>query len=244
MLAVAGNSAGATPAGVLLAEQPPHDRSVPDIPLRLSDGRTMHLSVLAGDEPLVVMLFYRSCAGMCLPLLRWLRDAVADAGGLNTDYRVLALSFDEADTVTDLHAQAGALGLLHAEGWSFAVAERPAIAQITAALDFSFRFDPKRRQFDHPALLAVVDGGRVMRTLRDGSGGRAQYRELLRELRGTFVPFYRLAGRTPLRCIAFDPRTGELRFDRGALLLALPALAALTATLAIFLGSDHRPRSG
>lgn len=243
-LAAAGNGAGAATADLRQEDRPLNDRAVPDIHLRLADGRTMPLSALAGDEPLVVMFFYRRCAGLCLPLLRWLRDAVTDAGGLNTDYRVLALSFDEADMVTDLHAQAGALGLLHAEGWSFAVAEPLAISNITAALDFRYRFDPEKRQFDHPALLAVVDHGRVSRTLRDGSSGKAPYRDLLRELRGTFVPFYRLARPTPLRCFTFDPRTGEIRFDRGSLLLALPALAALSATLVIFLGSARRPRHG
>lgn len=238
-LALGGSGASAATGDVRQTE-----RTVPDILLHLSDGRPMRLSALAGDQPLVVTFFYRRCAGLCLPLLQWLRDATTDAGGLNTDYRVLALSIDETDTVADLHAQAAALGLLQAEGWSFAVADPQAISDITAALDFRYRFDPERRQFNHPALVAALDRGRVLRILQDTSTGVAPYRDLLRELRGTFVPFYRLAGGIPLRCFTFDPRTGEIRFDRGSLLLVLPALAAAAATLVVFFGSAHRPRHG
>lgn len=218
------------------------DRAVPDIPLRLADGRAVRISELWRDTPLLVTFFYRRCSGICTPFLQWVRDAVDDVGGLGSDYRVLALSFDDADTVSNLRAQAAALGLMRDRNWSFAVAQRNEMARMTGALDYWYRLDPATGQYDHAALLVAVDRGRVVRALLGSPRGSERLRELVWELRGSFIPFYRVPGQTPLRCLAFDPRTGAARPDWGLLLLVLPALTAVALALAVF-GVHGRPRS-
>lgn len=229
-------------AGVSRAESRLIARAVPDIPLRLADGRSVRFSDLARDRPILVTFFYRRCSGICTPLLAWVRDAVREVGGLGVDYRVLSLSFDDADTVADVRAQAEAFGLLHAAGWSFAVAERDAVAQIAGALDFWYRRDPVTRQFDHPGLVVAVDGGRVVRAFVGDPGGGGRLRSMVWELRGNFIPFYRIPGQTALGCLAFDPRTGVTRLDWGLLLLALPAAAALGGALVVFSARASRAR--
>ncbi|MCZ7565367.1 MAG: SCO family protein [Burkholderiales bacterium] len=184
---------------------------MPDIPLRLADGRALRMSDLAAGKPLLVAFFYRRCTGVCTPFLEWVRDAVRETGGLGTDYRVLALSFDDADTVADVRAQAETLGLAQAAGWSFAVAERAALARVTGALEFWYRRDPTTGQYDHPALLVGLDRGRVVRALVGGPDGRERLRAMVWELRGNFIPFYKVPGQTPLACLAFDPDTGKTR---------------------------------
>jgi cytochrome oxidase Cu insertion factor (SCO1/SenC/PrrC family) len=210
------------------------DRAVPDIPLQLSDGRRLHLSDLWRERPLLVTFFYRRCTGICTPFLEGVRDATRRSGGLGSDYRVLALSFDDADSAEDVEAQAAALGLLGSPGWDFAVTDREALGRITGALDFWYRYDPARRQIEHNAMIVGIDGGRVVRALVAGGGEGGRMRELVWELRGSFIPFYAVPGQTPLSCFTFDAATGEARLDWGMLLLLLPALAALIAALGVF----------
>ncbi|MCC6473849.1 MAG: SCO family protein [Burkholderiales bacterium] len=223
-------------------EQRLRERAIPDIPLRLADGRTAAISTLGQQRPLLVTLFYTRCSGVCTPFLLWVRDALNEAGGLGTDYDVLALSFDDADSVRDLQAQAAALGLANEPGWTLAVAERDAVARIAGALDFWYRADPATGQFDHSALLVAVDQGRVVRALLDSTTGNRRLREMTWELRGRFIPFYRTADGGALRCFAFDARSGEVSFDWGMLLLAAPALAAL-ALVAVLFGVTSRHRA-
>jgi cytochrome oxidase Cu insertion factor (SCO1/SenC/PrrC family) len=238
-LALATPSLAQAPVeGLSRAESRLADRAVPDIPLRLADGRTLRLSELADGKPLLVTFFYRRCTGVCTPLLEWVRDAVRAVGGLGSDYRVLALSFDDADTVADLRAQADAIGASTSPHWAFAIADRDAIARVTGAVDFWFRRDPVSGQYDHPALLVALDSGRVVRAMLGGPGADERFRELVWELRGAFIASYRIPGQTPFACAVFDPRTGENRLDWGMALLALPGLAAIGAALAVFAG--HR----
>ena len=73
--------------------------------------------------------------------------------------------------------------------------------------------------------------------------GNERFRELVWELRGSFIPYYRVPGQTPLRCLVFDPRTGETRLDWGMLLLVLPALTAIALALAVFIRPLRQPRA-
>jgi cytochrome oxidase Cu insertion factor (SCO1/SenC/PrrC family) len=236
----AADIAGATASVAPRSEGQLIGRTLPDIPLTLADGRSVRLSELWGDKPLLLTFYYRRCPGICTPFLEWVRDAVHAVGGLGADYRVLALTFDDAETVADLRAQAAAFGLLTAPDWSFAVADRDAVARVAAALDYRYRLDPQTRQYDHDSLLVGIDRGRVVRAMPGTPGGSRHFRELIRELRGGFVPLYRSSGRTLFSCLRFDPQSGKARFDWGMLLLALPAAVTFTLALATFAGYTRR----
>jgi len=209
-------------------------RAVPDIALRLADGRERMLSELGRNQALLVTFFYRRCAGVCTPFLQWIDQATAEVGGIGRDYRVLALSFDDADTVADLQAQARTFGLSENPDWHFAVTGRDSLARIAGALEFWYRRQPDSEQFDHGSLLVAIRDGRVIRALSGGPGQTQRLRELVWELRGRVVPYYETDNAPALRCIDFDPRTGALRLDWGMLLLVTPALVALAAALAVF----------
>lgn len=237
----------ATAAMVVAAEPAPlsatrtearlEGRALPDIPLRLANGHERMLSELGQGEALLVTFFYGRCSGVCQPFLEWIKNATGQVGGLGKDYQVLALSFDEADTVADLRAQADAFGLLDNPHWHFAVAEHTALARITGALEFWYRRQPGSTQYDHGSLLVAVRDGRVIRALSGGPGQTQRLRELVWELRGRVMPYYPVRGEPTLRCLAFDPRTGALHMDWGMLLLIMPALASLATALVLF-----RPR--
>lgn len=240
MVATASVS-GERPEAVSPAESRLLNRSIPDIPLQLADGRTVTMSSLWQDKPLLVTFFYGRCHGICIPFLAWVRDAVHNGGGLGRDYRILALSFDEQDTVADLRGQASALGLTKAPDWLFAVTEREAIARITGALDFWYRLEPATGQYDHSALLVAINEGRVVGALLGGPGYADRFRDLGWELRGQFIPYYKVPNQSPWRCFSFDPASGRLHMDWGMLILGLPTLTTMTLTLGLF---RHRPRRG
>ncbi|AMN47752.1 hypothetical protein ACG33_11720 [Steroidobacter denitrificans] len=215
-------------------------RPVPDIPLQLADGRKRMLSDLSREQALLVTFFYRRCAGVCMPFLEWINNAIMEVGGLGSDYQVLALSFDEADTVTDLLAQARVFGLLGNRDWHFAVTDRAALAGITEALDFWYRRQGSSNQYDHGSLLVAIRNGRVIRALSGGPGQTQRLRELVWELRGRVTSYYAVDNRPILRCLDFDPRTGTPRLDWGMLLLVTPALASLAAAISVFRPRRHR----
>jgi len=50
-------------------------RAVPDIPLRMPDGRDRMLSELGQGKALLVTFFYRRCTGVCTPFLEWINEA-------------------------------------------------------------------------------------------------------------------------------------------------------------------------
>ena len=237
---VSTRAAAPPPLPATRAEARIEGRAVPDIRLRLAGGRQRMLSELSQGQALLVTFFYRRCAGVCTPFLEWINAATVEVGGLGSDYRVLALSFAEADTVADLQAQARVFGLLENPDWYFAATGQAALAEIAGALEFWYRRQPDSNQYDHGSLLVAVRDGRVIRALSGGPGQTQRLRELVWELRGRVMPYYAADGGPALRCLDFDPRTGALRLDWGVLLLVAPALTALAATLAVFRPRRHR----
>lgn len=214
-------------------------QALPDIRLELGDGSNALLSELAGQQPLLLTFFYRRCTGVCTPFLSLLHDATARVGGAGSDYHILALSFDEADTLQDLRSQAAALGLADTAGWSFATTTPAQLRLITGALGFEARPAAQPGQFDHAALLAAVRQGQLIdrMTMAAGRSDLRRLHALVRELRGEFIPVLPRPGRMALGCFRFDARTGLILPDWGLLLLAAPALGSLAALALLFVRS-------
>ncbi len=244
LLALAGHGIAAAAGRDTLRTPPPArliGRDVPDIELTLADGRRTPLASLWSGQTLLVTFFYRRCSGICTPFLERVRTASREVGGLGSDYRVLAISFDEADGLPDLEAQAAALGLDDDPHWHFARAAPGQLERLVDALEFAYQADAVRGQYDHDALLVAVADGRVVRTLLGSPLDTAPLHELLWELRGRHIPYYRLGDSGPVRCFRFDPLDGTLRPAAGLLVLLLPAALALVLSLAVFAPGRHRP---
>ena len=242
-------------AGGLLAQQslgeasdrPPDEdlhifKPVPDIRVRTAPGSTVLLSELWRDRPLLLTLVFTRCAGICSPMLRSLRSAAASAGGLGTSYRILVVSFDPRDTLSDLDSLAGHLGVRSNPAWIFGVAPPPEVRRLAEATGFWFTWDEVTKQYDHPGTLAAVVRGRILR-LRAGATVPSGYiAEILQELQGKFIPSYPLPGKVAFRCFQYDPARGRFSVDWGLLLLVLPGLVAILATGWVF--GSQQPASG
>ena len=213
------------------------NRVVPDIVIRTAGGER-RLSSVWREGPVLLTLVFTRCAGVCSPYLRALRAADAQLGA-PTDIRRLVISFDPRDTAEDMRRTAGHLDLANRPDWIFAVAAPGDIARVTRAAGFWFAWDAGREQFDHPALLVAIRGGRIVRLLVGGTVTTARLAEVLREARGQFVASYPLPGDVRFRCFDYDPATGRATLAWGALLLLVPAAAATSGTLLLFRRRRH-----
>jgi protein SCO1/2 len=91
---------------------------------------------------------------------------------LGRDYYGLTVSFAPTDTPREaLSRQIGYLGTLkntsgqHVD-WPFLTGAQSAIARLTAALGYKYRWDDEAKQYEHPAVTVVLTGdGRISRYL-------------------------------------------------------------------------------
>jgi protein SCO1/2 len=203
-----------------------------DVPLSDETGRAVRLGDYFGKRPVVFALVYYNCPMLCTQVLNGL------VGALNTisleagrDFDVVAVSFDARDKPSDAAAKKDAYLTRYkhpnaAEGWHFLVGDPAAIARITRAAGFRFKWDEARGQFAHAsAVMVATPDGRLARYFYG-----IEYAP--RDLRLGLVEAS--AGRigTPvdqilLYCFHYDPTTGKY----GAVVIRMIRLAGL-ATLA------------
>jgi hypothetical protein len=118
------------------------------------------------------------------------------------------------------------------------------VRRLADAAGFWYDWNGERGQFDHPAMLAGVRNGRLVRLLVGGQVSSGRLDEVIRELSGEFVASYPLPGRVRFRCVQFDAATGRTTLDWGSALLLVPMAATWMFTGALFLaGAGVRRRS-
>jgi protein SCO1/2 len=215
--------------------------AVPDIWLTTAAGSRVRLSQLSDGRPLVLTFVFTRCAGVCSPFLRsWL--SADRALGRQGQYSRVVLSFDPRDTAGDMSALARHLALHEHEDWTFAVSDPDDLRRLAKAVDFWWDWDESRQQFDHPAMLAGIRGGRLVRLLVVGSVSSARLDELVREVSGEFIRSYPLPGRVAFRCVQFDAATGRVTLDWGFGLLLIPVAATSAGTFALFAAGSRARR--
>ena len=242
-------AAPASAQSVVPREVPPREERllnapVPDIWLTTAKGVRVRLSQIAPRRPLVLTFVFTRCAGVCSPFLRAWRAADRALGRQGT-YSRLVLSFDPRDTEADMSALARHLALQESDDWTLAVSDPNDVRRLAEAVGFWWDWDESRQQFDHPAMLAGIREGRLVRLLVGGSVSSARLDELVREVSGEFVRSYPLPGRIPFRCVQFDAATGRMTLDWGFGLLLVPVAATSVGTFVMFAaGSRSRRKQG
>ncbi len=216
-------------------------RAVPDILVRVSPDRGVRLSQLWSEKPLLITLVFSRCAGVCSPFLRSLVEATARIGGVGADYRVVVLSFDPDDTLEDMQCMAKTVGVAGRPGWLFGTASAQDIRRLADSMGFWFRRVEGISQYDHPAMLAGVRNGRVLRILVGANVSPRDLRLVVREIEGDIVLSYALPDpKIPFRCLDYDPSTGRSRLDWGMLVLMAPSILTLLVVLVMFTAVHQR----
>jgi cytochrome oxidase Cu insertion factor (SCO1/SenC/PrrC family) len=242
---VAATASVASQGAIDRAAAPDEERfvnvPVPNIALTTTAGHRTNLEDVAGGRPLLLALVFTRCAGVCSPFLASWRAADAWLAE-SAKIRRVVLSFDPRDTVDDMAGFSRHFGVDRDATWTFAVAAPDDVRRLAAAAGFWYDWDASRQQFDHPAMLAAVRDGRLIRLLVGAVVTSARLDELVREATGRFVPSYPLPGRVRFRCVQYDARTGRASLDWGFSLLFLPVGAVGLATAAMFSAGARRRR--
>lgn len=208
-----------------------------------SAGTPRRLSELWRERPLIVTLIFARCTLICPPFLRSLERAVESVGGAGDDYDVVVVSFDPRDGPEVMAELAARHGLDGEPGWIFAAAAPGEAAALAESIGYWVRWDADSGAADHPAMLAAVDAGRVVRLLVGATVPPPRLREVVWELRHELVPSYPLpSDRVLFRCFRYRPESGGVGLDWGFLLLLAPGAGMFLGTLAIF--GRGRPRAG
>ena len=247
-LLLALSTATAAAQSDLRSAPPDEDRligvAVPDITLTTATGERVALSAVGGGQPLLVTFVFTRCAGVCSPFLRSWRAADRSVSRPSAFHR-LVLSFDPRDSAADMAMLAHHLELARDATWTFALAAPADVRRLAAAAGFWYDWDEERQQYDHPAMLAGIRDGRVLRLLVGGVVTSGRLDELVREISGEFVPSYPLPGRVRFRCVQYVAATGRVALDWGFALLLVPVgVTGLTTAVMFVIGARVRRVAG
>jgi protein SCO1/2 len=147
------------------------DEQVPlDLAFRDADGNTIRLGDYFGDKPVILVLAYYKCPRLCTLVLNGLVRTLLDIPfNVGEQFRVVTVSFDPRETpklaaakkksYLERYGRPGA-----AEGWHFLTGDAEPIKQLTAAVGFRYRYDPKEDQYIHAsAIMVLTPGGKLAR---------------------------------------------------------------------------------
>lgn len=212
-----------------------------------SDGRRIRLGELTGGAPLILVPAYLHCSNLCgvvrSSLLTALRRAQLAAG---RDYVLAVLSIDPAETPADARAaKADDVAAFAPPGtgryWHYLTGVSSDIRALTAAVGFRDQFDPRSRQFIHPAGVVFATAGGTISSYLLGVGYRpADVRSALERAHAGRLA----AAAAPLLliCFHFDPATGRYSL---AILKVLRLGAVLTllsiGALVLIVRRKHEP---
>jgi protein SCO1 len=153
------------------------DHQIPlDLTFTDSEGKTQQLKDLI-DKPVVLMLVYYNCPGICSPLLSATQGLVDKTEDLipGKDYRILTVSFDHNET-PELAAKfkknyftAMERKKLQPDDWKFMVGDSATVRALTDAAGFYFK-PAGEKDFTHAgALIVLSPDGKVTRYLFPGN---------------------------------------------------------------------------
>lgn len=216
-------------------------REVPDIALQYADGTSGRLSELWAERPIFLTLVFSRCAGICSPYLGLLKKTVEQVGSSGESYQMVVISFDHRDEAKDMAALARHHGLEGDRGWTFAVpSSQQELSELCQSLDFDFRWDDERQQYDHPAITVALRAGKFARISVGEEISPGRFKEMLADARGEFVPIYPAPGRRGalFRCFDYDPKRGFTP-NWGMLILVFPGVAAFMLAAVIFVAARY-----
>jgi protein SCO1/2 len=208
-----------------------------DASFRDSDGAKVHLGdYFDGTRPTLLVFAYHTCPMLCSLVLdatvKSLDDVVWTVGD---QFDVVSISIDPKDTpetaatkraqvVDGYHRARG-----NPRGWHFLTGEESQIRKVTDAIGFEYRYDPRQKQYAHPAAIYLLTpDGHISRYLYGIQYDPSDVRlGLLEASQGRSVS---TTERILLYCYHFDPKGGHYN------LVALNVMRAGGGATLVFLG--------
>jgi protein SCO1 len=220
-----------------------------DAPFLDESGRAVRLGDYFGKKPVIVTFVYYECPMLCkLELTGLVRNLKALSMSAGNEFEIVTVSIDPTETPTLAKAhKKGYLERYKREGadagWHFLTGGEPAIRRLTGAAGFKYAFDPRSKQYAHPAgLVVATPQGRVSRYIYGVDFPANNLRWSLIEASagkiGTPVD------KVLLMCFHYDPSTGRYNFAvmSAVRLLGVATVAALGSFVFLSARRDRRSR--
>jgi protein SCO1/2 len=202
--------------------------------------RTVRLSDMFGEKPMILVLGYFHCPNLCSVVRADLFDALhASAMTAGRDYSLVALSIDPSEGAADAAAaKADDLQRYPSPGamqnWHFLRGRAEAVQAVADAVGFHDRFDPGLKQFVHPVGIVFATPAGVVSSYLLGVGYRPGDVRL-GVTRAQWGSIAAAALPVLLLCYHFDPTTGRYTLAILKLLRLAAAITAVTVGGTLFL---------
>jgi protein SCO1 len=156
--------AGQRPPGLsnVGIEQHLKEQIPPGLIFRDESGNAVRLGDYFGKKPLILNLAYFNCQMLCPEVLSGLTVALRGLKfNVGREFDVLTVSFDPRET-PDIAAEKKQQYLKRygrdsaKQGWHFLTGQQDAIAALTKAAGFQYRYDAKTQQFAHTTAIIVL----------------------------------------------------------------------------------------
>jgi protein SCO1/2 len=141
-----------------------------DLRFRDESGNEVRLGDYFGDKPVILTLVYYECPMLCTLVLNGLVSSLrALSFDVGEQFSIVTVSFDPKETPAlaaekkrtylDEYRRPGA-----ADGWHFLTGDAEAIAALTRAVGFEYRYDAERDEYAHAAAIEVLTpAGKIAR---------------------------------------------------------------------------------
>ena len=197
-------------------------------------GRPVRLAELFGGKPVILALVYFHCPNICGIVRADLFFALSRTGMIaGRDYTLIALSIDPSETSAEAAAaKAEDMARYPApeatRGWHFLTGSAKPVKAVADAVGFHDQFDPKLKQFIHPAGILFTTPAGIVSSYLLGVGYRPQDVRLAvtRAERGGVA---RAALPVLLLCFHYDATTGKYTLA----ILKLLRLAAVITVVTV-----------
>jgi protein SCO1/2 len=191
-----------------------------DLVFKDETGKSVKLGdYFDGKRPVILTLVYYDCPMLCTLVLN---DLTRGMNGLNLncgdDYQIVTVSFDPKETPEK--AAAKKRNYLRSytrphgeEGWHFLTGDSASIHQLTDAVGFTYRWDPKYSQFIHPSGITILTPtGTISRYFFGIDYGLKDLKLALQEASGNKIGS--LTDQILLYCFHYDELSGIYRYSR------------------------------
>jgi protein SCO1/2 len=180
-------------------------------------GQSVRLGQYFHGKPVILALVYYRCPMLCNLVLSGLTSSLQRVRlEPGKDFEVVALSFDPRET-PDLAAAKRENYLrkfnhpAYDNGWHFLTGKEDAIHQVTGAVGFNYRWDPRQKQWAHAsAIVVATPEGRLSRYFYGVAYNARDLRWGLMDASDHKIG--NLAEEVILYCYHYDPKNGKYGF--------------------------------
>lgn len=200
-------------------------KPIANVEVRTSKKK-IKLSDIYDKSPVILVLVFTRCTGICNPLLSNVQENIRQQQSHNEKYKVLVVSFDSRDSISDMLQLEKRYNLEQDKQWIFATTNQ--IEALNTSVGFNPLWDSTLQQFDHEALVVGVNGNGYIVKKLNGLRASSDFRSLIKEINSEFVLSYPLPQKNMFfSCFTYDPATGKKKISVGMLVMLLPVALTL-----------------